>query len=252
MSNNEEVLSLKKKVDFYQKIIVALVIVGLLFFIYGYYIYISCNKTFNELGDFIGGISGSIWALAGILYVYIAFLGQQIQNINQQIDIEFTQSEFLKQSFENSFFNLLQNHINIIQSIDLGTGVSQTTGSDCFKIFIKKLEAKIDSSNESNDIEKIKVAFKTLLEENKNDLDHIFKSATIIMQHIELSAPLKGKYFYFNVLFSQLSNFEKVLIFYSTLLDDELKALFKKHELFYKIEKTDLISDDHQSLIINS
>lgn len=30
----------------------------------------------SELGDFLGGTVGSLWSLAGLIFVYVAFLGQ--------------------------------------------------------------------------------------------------------------------------------------------------------------------------------
>ncbi len=92
-------------------------------------------NNFGQFGDFIGGISGSLWALAGVLLFYLALkeqrkdiqinqkaLNAQIQSLNQQIEefklqrneLEQTRKVFIEQSetlkiqrFENTFFQLL-------------------------------------------------------------------------------------------------------------------------------------------------
>ncbi|NPD45118.1 putative phage abortive infection protein [Lentimicrobium sp. S6] len=101
----------------------------------------------GQLGDFIGGIVGSIWALAGVILFYVALNEQrediktnkevliaQVKALEQQIE-EFElqreelaetrevfkiQSETLKlQQFESTFFNLLGIHQNNISDMDV-------------------------------------------------------------------------------------------------------------------------------------
>jgi hypothetical protein len=90
------------------------------------------NQSFfkeNELGDFIGGTSGTFASFAALAFVYVGFLGQQLQILFQQEELEMNRQElketreeirgqkeqlelqnrqFEKQSFENVFFNLLE------------------------------------------------------------------------------------------------------------------------------------------------
>lgn len=88
------------------------------------------NKDWPEddLGSFLGGVSGSFAALAGVFFVFVAFLGQRISIIQQQIEIqnniqelrdtreeirgqkeqlELQNLHFKNQLFESTFFNLL-------------------------------------------------------------------------------------------------------------------------------------------------
>jgi len=98
-------------------------------------------EKFGQLGDFIGGIVGSIWALAGMLLFYIALTEQrkdiktnqealknQIAALNNQVE-EFKlqrkelessrkvyeqQSKTLKvQQFESNFYSLLNIYMSI-------------------------------------------------------------------------------------------------------------------------------------------
>jgi hypothetical protein len=46
--------------------------------------------AFNEYGDFVGGVVASIWSLAGLMFIYVAFLGQKLQLLLQQLELRYT------------------------------------------------------------------------------------------------------------------------------------------------------------------
>lgn len=62
----------------------------------------------GSTGDFIGGLVGTIWSLAGVFLFFLALrlqskeLGLQIQELKE------TKKVFITQQFENTFFNLLK------------------------------------------------------------------------------------------------------------------------------------------------
>lgn len=85
----------------------------------------------NELGDFIGGTSGTFASFAGLAFVYVGFLGQRLQILMQQEELELNRKElhdtreeikgqreqlelqnkhFENQLFESTFFDLLENY----------------------------------------------------------------------------------------------------------------------------------------------
>ena len=86
-----------------------------------------------DLGTFLGGVSGTFAALAGVFFVFVAFLGQRISIIQQQIEIqnniqelrdtreeikgqkeqlELQNRQFKIQLNSNIFFQLLSNYKN--------------------------------------------------------------------------------------------------------------------------------------------
>lgn len=109
-----------------------------------------------QFGDFIGGIVGSLWSLAGVILFYVALTEQrkdieinretlkaQVTALNQQIE-EFElqreeltetrkvfqeQSETLKiQRFENTFFQLLSLHHELVDKLNFNwNGAFDTT-----------------------------------------------------------------------------------------------------------------------------
>lgn len=87
----------------------------------------------NEFGDYVGGAVGSIWALAGLLFIYAAFRGQMAQLRLQQKELRETRKEMkgqreqmevqnrqvARQNFESTFFHLLRLHHAIVADVDL-------------------------------------------------------------------------------------------------------------------------------------
>jgi hypothetical protein len=128
---------------------------GVFFFFIGIVFFLwqesySLNNKINsekiaQFGDFFGGIIGSIWSLAGVILFYVALTEQrkdirinrktleaQVNALNQQIKefelqreelaetrkVFIEQSETLKiQRFENTFFQLLHLHNEIIDKL---------------------------------------------------------------------------------------------------------------------------------------
>lgn len=128
-----------------------LLIIGLILFIWKDWSLSIDNKIQSDkiaqFGDFVGGLIGSIWALAGVILFYVALseqrkdfstnrkvLNAQTDALKQQIrefelqreELSETrkvfkiQSDTLKiQQFESTFFNLLNLHHQIVSTTDL-------------------------------------------------------------------------------------------------------------------------------------
>lgn len=128
---------------------VFLLMTGILVFLYRENIALNSqiNTTkISQFGDFIGGVVGSLWSLAGVILFYVALteqrkdieinrstLNAQVSALNQQIQefelqrIELSetrkvfqeQSETLKiQRFENTFFQLLSLHHELVDKLN--------------------------------------------------------------------------------------------------------------------------------------
>ena len=113
--------------------------IGIVSIIIFYYKNTEDGFGLNLLGDFMSGTVASIWSLAGLFFIYVAFLGQKQQLLSQQLEIMYSQlevkytrlelagqklemkeqNETLKlQKFENTFFNLLSLHHQIVDGIN--------------------------------------------------------------------------------------------------------------------------------------
>ena len=72
----------------------------------------------GQVGDFIGGVVGSVWALAGVLLYFSALRLQQQEMKNQREEMATNQKLLDQQLFENTFFNLLKTQDNIRDGIN--------------------------------------------------------------------------------------------------------------------------------------
>jgi hypothetical protein len=160
-----------------------LFIVGIVVFLYkesiGFSTKVDSNKV-AQFGDFIGGVVGSLWSLAGVILFYVALteqrkdieinrdtLNAQVSALNKQIEefelqrVELSetrkvfkeQSETLKiQRFENTFFQLLNLHHELVDKLNFNrTGpLGQTELLEKRGVLSKAfedLESRIKQSN---------------------------------------------------------------------------------------------------------
>ena len=83
-------------------------IISLVFLILTYLSDINIEKNFDfertgQFGDYIGGVVGTIFALAGTVLVYASFVGQQRRNT--------------RESFELTYFEMLKVHEEIVKEL---------------------------------------------------------------------------------------------------------------------------------------
>jgi len=123
----------------------------------------------NEVGDYLGGTMAGLWSLAGLFFIYVAFLGQRL-------DIQLTKNELQetrkvhdrqttllnRQQFDNLFFNLIQTHNQIVNDLDVSIkypifledeqkeGIVEAQGRDVFKeVYDKKIRWRFDDKVEA-------------------------------------------------------------------------------------------------------
>lgn len=111
-------------------LLIAYICVGIGLLIWGGFL-LLINKTYDvggdltpeemaqtgQVGDFIGGIVGAIWALAGV-FLYFSAIRLQTKELSRQASTEDENryTEQIKQ-LENTFFNLLNIQQNIKQNL---------------------------------------------------------------------------------------------------------------------------------------
>lgn len=103
LNKKEEIIKnkikrLEKQVNCYTIVAWIFIFIGFIFVLWGVFAMykpIDDNELskLGNLGDFISGSVGSAWSLAGLVFVYVAFLGQKQQFLQQQLEILFNQIE---------------------------------------------------------------------------------------------------------------------------------------------------------------
>ncbi|MBR9861579.1 hypothetical protein GYB22_12715 [bacterium] len=92
LNNSDE-----KKKPWYLKVktVFYIILIGIIPWIIGLYHFYISEVTLNELGDFLAGTTGLIWAVAGIYLIYLTFQGQKEQIVLQQLELLDNREEML-------------------------------------------------------------------------------------------------------------------------------------------------------------
>jgi hypothetical protein len=250
---------LERSIKIYTKWAWTFVVIGFLIGVIGLILFMCRGEKYNLnlLGDFYGGTVASLWSLAGLFFIYVAFLGQKQQLLNQQIEIMYSQLEvkytrlelegqkkemieqnktLRQQRFENTFFQLLRNHQDIVNAIDLrngGTVVSK--GRDCFKKFYERFLVAIKNTlGVKVGILHTLDGYHNFYNKHQSDLGHYFRHLYRILKFIDEQKVISNeeKYGYSCLLRSLLSSHELVLIFYNGISEngkEKFKPLIEKY-----------------------
>ena len=222
------------------------------------------SEKIAQFGDFIGGIIGSVWSLAGVILFYVALteqredikinretLNAQVDALHQQIkefelqrsELKETrkvfkeQSETLKiQRFENTFFQLINLHHEIIDKLTLGNGMDTLEKREVFTkglSFIKSnihqnthtfeimQQAKYSVTNKTEAEEKLIASYKTFYTtETRQLFSHYYRNIYHIFKFIYTTKLIEKekKQFYASLIRAQLSSDELELIYYNSIV----------------------------------
>tara|TARA_R110002050_G_scaffold18872_2_gene54731 strand:- start:2015 stop:3268 length:1254 start_codon:yes stop_codon:yes gene_type:complete len=213
----------------------------------------------GTLGDFVGGVLGSIWALVGIILFYLALreqrkdiamnqiaLSKQIEALEiqtnefklqkeelaQSRNVFIEQSKTLKkQQFETTFFAMIQMYGDNLKILNSKT----TGGKDFFISFIDELKnmTNADGTALANHQEVIS-NYNELFFKYKNDISHYFKIVYRIVKFID-SGTMNDtdKRYYSKVLRSQFAENELLMLYYNsyTIFGTKFYPLILKYNL---------------------
>lgn len=271
-STDTEVAKIEKKIRLFNWIGWSSIFLGIAIGILGIYSQLQGTEEvkLSETGDFIGGTVASLWSLSGLFFIYVAFLGQQKQMLIQRQELRFSRYEvkanrmelegqkkqmveqsqtFKLQRFENTFFNLLDLHHQIVNNIESqfdevhkknGKVVNNQRivlrGRDVFKNDYPRLLEHI-GKNIKNEEELNKKYLHCWYEFQKN-FGHYFRNLYRIIKLVdETSFPnsedFMVRYKYTSMIRAQLSDHELLWLFYNSLSDNgkKFKPLIIKYTL---------------------
>ncbi len=196
------------------------------------------SEEIGQLGDIIGGLIGPIWALAGVIFFYVALTEQrrdfetnrkaletQIREFElQRVELAETRKVFIEQSetlkqqrFENTFFNMLNTFNSMRAQI--------TTFRNSF---VLQLEAADFRNRELN----------TILKEGQftsfyNNYEHFFQFSEMLLNVI-IKSDVSEKKYYGQIFYAMLTKWEKTTLFYYGLTNrsNNLKNYIEELGLF--------------------
>jgi hypothetical protein len=191
---------------------------------------IGVNK-FAEFGDFIGGVVGSLWALVGVILLYLTLKSQQDSVKKQEASLKKQQKSIDKNQFENTFFSLLSNYNEIVKAMDLHGEKEEkeiANGRDCFSKILK--EPKIlELQLKDKDITVKKELYKVVYKDYKSELSHYYGVLYNLFNYVqenEVFDDVKSKEKYIDIARAQMSSDETKLLAYHGLYNqaDDVKA----------------------------
>lgn len=232
----------------------------------------------GQFGDFIGGVVGSILALAGIVLYYVALKEQrkeigvsqnalncQVEALNHQVE-EFREQkkemqetrkiydeqtkEFKRQTeiskqlqFDSSFYSLLDVFINLRK--ELNSNVEE-------KKYFNKIYGELKSLdiNGISALEIFNTINKKYLEiyfEHYSELTHYFKTIYRMLKLIESCVIEQSeKEIYFKIFRSQITSCELLLLYYNYHSDfaTKVRSLAIRYNLFKDLSILDRIEFD--------
>jgi hypothetical protein len=236
-------------------------------------------KTYAEFGDYIAGTVGSTWALAGVLLVYVAFLGQQNQANLQAWEIQQTVRMSRIQQFENTFFQLVNLHNEIVRSlrVTITSGpfwdfeklehqwiTNEVDGREIFgaiykrfkeawtkehEVFAEQKDVVIDILPLDQELELVRRAYEPIHERYISELGHYFRNLYTIVKYVATSG-IEEPRKYTNILRAQLSSTELLMLFYNCVSkygNEDFKPLVEEFRLLKTVPYKDLLNRTHAS-----
>lgn len=212
---------------------IVLVIIGISviiwFLVRGYFFddFIDFDKNINleksaSVGDFIGGLAGTIFALVGIVLLYET-LSLQRREFTESRDV------FIRQQFDNTFFQLLklyQENVNNLKCYDIKG--NELNGKDFFdeqKDYLQKLfnSETTFSKNRKNAV----IDFQKVYIRYQNYFSTYFRTLYRLYELVD-NSPIKDidKKKYSKILRAQLSYSELFFIRYNAMTDPGEKSIY--------------------------
>jgi Putative phage abortive infection protein len=201
-------------------------------------------------GDMFGAANSVFSGLAFAGVVYAIFLqrheveiakeeiSRTKQILKEQQNIARQQSQAQKiQVFEGTFFNLLRIFADVRSAIDLrnNQGVVTASGSECLRIFLNRVEKKVQKSAGPKDSVQ---AFEELYLQLNSELGHYFRTLYNLVKFVDRSE-IDDKRLYTNLVRAQLSDPEAEILFLNglTARGAKFKPLIERYALLKNIRK---------------
>lgn len=209
----------------------------------------------SEISIDKSGVFGDSFGLLTSLFSGLAFVGliitilmQKEELALQREELSLTRTELagqkeelkiqnqtmVQQKFENTFFQMLSLHNEIVKGMDVKLGKLDFTGRDAFRgIHHRLMVSQIGKELHGAGIEKLNSLYMEFYQQNQNEIGHYFRNLYNIIKFIDIST-IENKNLYTNIVRAQLSSFELFFIFYNCLSEmgnEKFKPLIEKYGL---------------------
>jgi hypothetical protein len=270
-SVHEELGQLDSRIAFNKRVAWLLVIGGGLAAVWGLWVFrkdLSSEGNLSSLGSYLQGAVGSLWALAGLMFIYVAFLGQKQQLLlqreemeGQEIQFQLQQNSIKRQSFESAFFQMVNLHNQLVNELRAGN----RTGKDYFQDLYSSYGGRFDqwlrrkgiaSPNPQHfDDERLAIEFyeDDVYKGHEPYLGPYFRNLYHIFKFVK-SSDVEPKRQYTSLMRAQLSRYELFFLFYNCLGSHGkgFKPLVEEFGLLEHLDTKALLSETHRLLYAES
>lgn len=215
-------------------------------------------KKYVELGawgDFFGGVANPLLTFLTFAAVLVTVwlqheeLGLSRAELSRSANALEKQIESIgKQNFENTYFQMLTIHNDIVNSIDLvSTGKPNQYGRDCFSTFytrFTKLLRDEQTKKTTSADNMLPRAYQNFWKDHQPELGHYYR---YLYRFVLFIKETDGADFYMNLLRAQLSDQEFLLLFYNALSPSgaPFKPLIEEWALLDNMPKIKLLEQAH-------
>ena len=243
-------------------IIVAVLVIGA----YGIKFYgplATEQETWGQFGDFVGGTMNPLFAFSGLMALLytIVLQSRELKNSAEQLKksafaLEGQNELLTKQSFEATYFQLLQLYGSVVRGLSVTTNVTRmqpnievstrsTEDRECLKHLYERLVSsnlvKVSRGDHNLTREQaINVEYLRFYSTYGHVLGHYFRTLYNIVKFVdEASITENEKQKYVKLLRAQLSKYELALMLYNMLSEKgrtDLVRLAKKYNLLKHLE----------------
>ncbi len=228
---------------------------------------LSTLNDFGAFGSYLQGAVASLWSLAGLLFIFAAFLAQKQQIIQQDAELEDQKKQFAlqhqslkRQNFESAFFELLsfQNQITeqlrrvVKWSLGMAERTDVTEGRLCFSAWYKTLQGGFEAMAKSEEDKKnrdfVVNVYCDFYHDYQASLGHYFRTLYHVFKFVkESDIDTRQKRRYTSLVRAQLSTGELVFLFYNCLspFGEKFKPLVEEFGLLEHLDKDFLLNPTH-------
>ncbi len=230
-----------------------------------------------DYSEFVGSLIGSFWALAGVLLFYASLTSQKseleaqrgllVKQINEVVaqtkEFRIQNEMNKKQKNEDTFFQLLRFHNEIISAITLdvnemdfatGKNVAKTISGrktfveyyDIYKRFFQEASEMMPIHSKQGLAKLFDKSYSSFYAEYQSELGHYFRNLFNIIKYIN-SLEDEDQAVFLRLLYAQLSNYELTMLFFHCLrsTEYEYKTLVEENTLLDSVPKDEVTSMAH-------
>lgn len=171
------------------------------------------QEAFAELGDYVGGVIGTIVSFLSLVYIYKTYK-KQVDFSSNEIALSY------KQQFEASFFALIQHYYALRQTLtsadDNRKSYFDRVSEDIRERMMER-EYDLDSiiyENRFKEEDIVSSIYDEIYDKYGNQLGHYFRALYHIISYVD-DSDIGNKKMYIDIIQSQLSNSELYILFYN-------------------------------------